>query len=326
MKQQSQKYFLLILLIAVLVIGAGFYFWNNKPQTTPATPLVGGDKDSHGCIGSAGYTWCATKNKCLRVWEESCEISSDVYPTYSDLKWSVSSAKTNTEPVSGTKINGYEITATGSINNSNVDASKFFNYYDSKLKALGWAIDNNFAADGVLGSQVGYQKGANYIVLNYKITPGKITSAENEPIQWTCPCAVTYSIFTGSTPTQTNNYFEIKELGLKFKITDDIKDLTYSAVANMTNSDSSVLFSTKSLEAAGGIYCAASMAPLGVLDKKTTLEAPGEINVSYLIESNNLYVSYMGPQATCSNVKSVQDLQTNQIKSLREALKTITKI
>jgi hypothetical protein len=34
--------------------------------------IVGGDKDEHGCIGSAGYSWCETKQKCLRVWEEEC--------------------------------------------------------------------------------------------------------------------------------------------------------------------------------------------------------------------------------------------------------------
>ena len=34
--------------------------------------IVGGDKDEHGCIGSAGYTWCELKQECLRVWEETC--------------------------------------------------------------------------------------------------------------------------------------------------------------------------------------------------------------------------------------------------------------
>lgn len=34
--------------------------------------IVGGDKDEHGCIGSAGYSWCEEKQKCLRVWEENC--------------------------------------------------------------------------------------------------------------------------------------------------------------------------------------------------------------------------------------------------------------
>jgi membrane-bound inhibitor of C-type lysozyme len=42
----------------------------------PEPILVGGDKDEHGCLGSAGYSWCALKNKCLRVWEEPCEVNS----------------------------------------------------------------------------------------------------------------------------------------------------------------------------------------------------------------------------------------------------------
>jgi len=34
--------------------------------------MLGGTKDEFGCIGSAGYTWCAHKNKCLRTFEEPC--------------------------------------------------------------------------------------------------------------------------------------------------------------------------------------------------------------------------------------------------------------
>jgi hypothetical protein len=34
--------------------------------------IVGNDRDVHGCIGSAGYSWCEVKNKCLRPWEEKC--------------------------------------------------------------------------------------------------------------------------------------------------------------------------------------------------------------------------------------------------------------
>jgi hypothetical protein len=41
-------------------------------QATPTQTLVGGDKDVHGCIPSAGYSWCPPKNKCLRIWEEKC--------------------------------------------------------------------------------------------------------------------------------------------------------------------------------------------------------------------------------------------------------------
>lgn len=44
-----------------------------RPYDVPANaPLLGGDRDEHGCIGSAGYSWCEPKAKCLRVWEESC--------------------------------------------------------------------------------------------------------------------------------------------------------------------------------------------------------------------------------------------------------------
>ncbi|MFH1457392.1 MAG: hypothetical protein ABIF17_04790 [Patescibacteria group bacterium] len=34
-------------------------------------PSLGGE-DEYGCIPSAGYRWCAPKQKCLRIWEEEC--------------------------------------------------------------------------------------------------------------------------------------------------------------------------------------------------------------------------------------------------------------
>ena len=37
--------------------------------------LVGGDKDEHGCIPSAGYTWCESKEECLRPWEDGWDDS-----------------------------------------------------------------------------------------------------------------------------------------------------------------------------------------------------------------------------------------------------------
>ena len=77
---------ILIAIVALLVVGGGAYVYNNQKAEAPvvnipevinnvstSTPIVGGDKDAHGCIGSAGYSWCAEKDKCLRVWEEKCE-------------------------------------------------------------------------------------------------------------------------------------------------------------------------------------------------------------------------------------------------------------
>jgi putative hemolysin len=37
--------------------------------------LIGGDKDAHGCLIAAGYSWCEDKQKCIRVWEENCTTS-----------------------------------------------------------------------------------------------------------------------------------------------------------------------------------------------------------------------------------------------------------
>jgi len=41
-------------------------------------PIVGGDKDEHGCIGSAGYQWCSTTQKCQRFWEEPCPSEEEI--------------------------------------------------------------------------------------------------------------------------------------------------------------------------------------------------------------------------------------------------------
>jgi hypothetical protein len=34
-----------------------------------AAPAVGSDRDAHGCIASAGYSWCDSVNRCARPWE-----------------------------------------------------------------------------------------------------------------------------------------------------------------------------------------------------------------------------------------------------------------
>ncbi|CAD7797103.1 hypothetical protein CHRY9390_00110 [Chryseobacterium aquaeductus] len=36
---------------------------------------VGGDKDVHGCKGSAGYTYSQIKNDCLRVFEQKIKLN-----------------------------------------------------------------------------------------------------------------------------------------------------------------------------------------------------------------------------------------------------------
>lgn len=51
------------LFVAVFLLGA----------CTQQPALVGNDSDEFGCKASAGYSWCALKDKCIRTWEEPCE-------------------------------------------------------------------------------------------------------------------------------------------------------------------------------------------------------------------------------------------------------------
>lgn len=77
----------------VLIIAGGAYYLGTQtltnkqpagilsptPKVSPTNQLVGADEDEFGCKVSAGYSWCAAKNKCLRVWEEPCaDTQSDI--------------------------------------------------------------------------------------------------------------------------------------------------------------------------------------------------------------------------------------------------------
>ncbi|MFA6197895.1 MAG: archaellin/type IV pilin N-terminal domain-containing protein [Patescibacteria group bacterium] len=79
----------LVILLAVAIIAAGAIYYVAKSESTNTNSSVsvntnnsnqnadqnlGGDRDEHGCIGSAGYSWCEIKSKCLRTWEEACAV------------------------------------------------------------------------------------------------------------------------------------------------------------------------------------------------------------------------------------------------------------
>ncbi|VVB80194.1 Uncharacterised protein [uncultured archaeon] len=95
MNEKKSKIVATIILVALLILFATLFVikffgpednwicedgtWikhGNPSSGMPTTPcesqVVGGDKDEHGCIGSAGYSWCEVKQKCLRSWEENC--------------------------------------------------------------------------------------------------------------------------------------------------------------------------------------------------------------------------------------------------------------
>jgi len=46
-------------------------------EFAPCPQLVGNDSDAHGCIGSAGYSWCESEQKCVREWETPCKMTAE---------------------------------------------------------------------------------------------------------------------------------------------------------------------------------------------------------------------------------------------------------
>ena len=45
------------------------------PEVTQDTPMVGDDRDEHGCIGSAGFTWSALRGECIQVFEVGTRLN-----------------------------------------------------------------------------------------------------------------------------------------------------------------------------------------------------------------------------------------------------------
>lgn len=44
-------------------------------EKTEETVMPGSDRDEHGCIGSAGYTWSELKKECIRPFEIGLKLS-----------------------------------------------------------------------------------------------------------------------------------------------------------------------------------------------------------------------------------------------------------
>ena len=50
-------------------INDGETVFRYSADEAPVDNLVGGDRDAHGCIASAGYQWCEELGECVRPWE-----------------------------------------------------------------------------------------------------------------------------------------------------------------------------------------------------------------------------------------------------------------
>ena len=84
----NKKQFLLIIVIIILLSALAIAIFGVRKESelksneallnqhkVKQEKMIGGDRDSHGCLVGAGYTWCGAKNQCLRIWEKGCEIT-----------------------------------------------------------------------------------------------------------------------------------------------------------------------------------------------------------------------------------------------------------
>lgn len=73
---------LLLILAALVLLGVLVVVYVPFTPATPeegvgqqtTAPLVGADRDEHGCIASAGYTYSVVRQECIRVWEEGIAL------------------------------------------------------------------------------------------------------------------------------------------------------------------------------------------------------------------------------------------------------------
>ena len=61
-----KKYTLLIIILVVVIIISLIIVVRKGVRVDD--DLIGGDRDEHGCLGSAGYTWNETDQMCVREW------------------------------------------------------------------------------------------------------------------------------------------------------------------------------------------------------------------------------------------------------------------
>lgn len=65
----KQKFFITLFIVAFFILLG----CTNEEQ------LIGGQQDEHGCLIAAGYQWCPSGQKCMRMWEEYCKEYADQY-------------------------------------------------------------------------------------------------------------------------------------------------------------------------------------------------------------------------------------------------------
>ena len=132
----------------------------NLSTVTPTVqPVVGNEKDIHGCIGSAGYSWCDAKQKCLRAWEEPCN---NVPQSETSQKWS------------GTWTNSLGENGDDTLEITTDSAGNIKGVWSGNIKIIGkWSDSSNLQFSGrttIRDYQVTGKTENNILILNYTAT------------------------------------------------------------------------------------------------------------------------------------------------------------
>ena len=70
---KMRKIIIAISILALFFIAGCVQTEQEKAEKMGTTEqVIGGETDEHGCLIAAGYSWCESKQKCLRTWEEEC--------------------------------------------------------------------------------------------------------------------------------------------------------------------------------------------------------------------------------------------------------------
>lgn len=174
---------LVILVAVILIAGSSYYFGMRNNLNAEPEILVGGDTDSHGCLGSAGYNWCETKQECLRPFEEFCADSATelvgainqatgvtLTPAgETEFSWLISQDEKTTQ----IKIPGALFVGSGM---PRADYEKVENYLNTT-----WQADMINMADGITGGLRGYLVNYMACTLNFFVAELK-NNAEGYPV------------------------------------------------------------------------------------------------------------------------------------------------
>jgi hypothetical protein len=141
------------------------------------------------------------------------------------------------------------------------------------------------------------------------------TPVQNPVAQSTTPTPATPT----ASPVQTSNLLVIKEWGVEFQKPTGMSDLEYVIDASPGSNGNTADFITQQLvdldKSTGGKYCVAGQAPIGVLSRVQNFNA-NQQDGHYIptnVKMGDWYYFFTPPQASCSDNKQVQALETKEI-------------